>query len=268
VTTNTGSIDLLYFGDEVDGINQPCKPVGSFTPPLGDTMERRAVNAYPTCASIIKVSRSIIATRVDDYSTLPPDARPAFVVICGASDGKIYLQQLRTSLTDMNNRQQLDGADTVLDIRQPFVNTSRPIQPYHFDRVKTFTNMGSDGLILTGALDGTIRLWNIESSRMLNDTDSGSISMTLIYQLMGYKVWLGSIWTDGTRIISDGADNAIIVHDFSMALRSTTPLSTRLSNRFDDIDENPFDSDDGKKQAPSSPRSDGDSPSPDESPMI
>jgi hypothetical protein len=36
-----------------------------------------------------------------------------------------------------------------------------------------------------------------------------------IYALTGYKLWLGSICTDGHRIVSDGGENSIIVRDFS-----------------------------------------------------
>ena len=30
-----------------------------------------------------------------------------------------------------------------------------------------------------------------------------------------HQVWLGSICTDGQRLVSDGADNKIVIHDFS-----------------------------------------------------
>ena len=28
-------------------------------------------------------------------------------------------------------------------------------------------------------------------------------------------MWLGSVWSDGTRLVSDGRDNLVVVHDFS-----------------------------------------------------
>jgi hypothetical protein len=38
-----------------------------------------------------------------------------------------------------------------------------------------------------------------------------------LYGLGGYKVWIGSVCIDdeGKRLISDGMDDAVIVHDFS-----------------------------------------------------
>ena len=38
---------------------------------------------------------------------------------------------------------------------------------------------------------------------------------TCLYAIGGYKVWLGSLATDGKRLVSDGRDNAVLVHDFS-----------------------------------------------------
>ena len=39
----------------------------------------------------------------------------------------------------------------------------------------------------------------------------------VLYALGGYKAWIGSVCVDdeGKRLISDGMDDAVIVHDFS-----------------------------------------------------
>jgi WD40 repeat protein len=65
---------------------------------------------------------------------------------------------------------------------------------------------------MSAGQDGTIRVWNVSSPQKRD----------CLYQLTGYKVWLGSLWTDGRRLVSDGSDNTIIVHDFGA---STNPSS-------------------------------------------
>ncbi|KAL3927066.1 MAG: hypothetical protein SGPRY_002996 [Prymnesium sp.] len=63
--------------------------------------------------------------------------------------------------------------------------------------------------LVSGAHDGTLCVWRLfgagEKPRVL-------------YRLAGYKVWLGSVCTDGQRLVSDGADNALICHDFAFKL--------------------------------------------------
>ncbi len=36
------------------------------------------------------------------------------------------------------------------------------------------------------------------------------------YALTGYKLWLGSVWTDGKRLLSDGGEQSIVIRDFSL----------------------------------------------------
>jgi len=35
-----------------------------------------------------------------------------------------------------------------------------------------------------------------------------------LYGYGGYKVWLGAVGVDDTTLLSDGADNCVIVHKF------------------------------------------------------
>ena len=53
-------------------------------------------------------------------------------------------------------------------------------------------------------------MWDLSSAVV-----PGESGVKALFGLGGYKVWLGSVWTDGRRIISDGRDNAVVVHDFS-----------------------------------------------------
>jgi len=66
---------------------------------------------------------------------------------------------------------------------------------------------GPPGLLISGAHDGTLRVWDLEGGA------GGEPSC--LYGLGGYKVWLGSVCTDGRRLVSDGMDNSLVVHDFS-----------------------------------------------------
>ena len=59
--------------------------------------------------------------------------------------------------------------------------------------------------LLSGGQDGTVRVWNLDAS---DDKSTG------LYLLSGFKVWLGSLWSDGERLISDGSDNAIKILNF------------------------------------------------------
>ncbi len=88
------------------------------------------------------------------------------------------------------------------------------------------------GLIASASQDGQIRVWDCSYHRTDDETivtddeddedeaqfdDIGGLDRRpqSLYALMGYKVWLGSIFSNGKRLVSDGADNAIVVHDFS-----------------------------------------------------
>lgn len=103
-------------------------------------------------------------------------------------------------------------------------DATRPAQtllPSHGGAVVALRGRASSGLLVSGARDGTMRVWDLSASAAAKGTDGGSdggggasAAAKCLYGLGGYKVWLGSICTDGRRLVSDGSDNTVVVHDF------------------------------------------------------
>ena len=100
----------------------------------------------------------------------------------------------------------------------------------------------ADGLLISAAHDGTVRVWDV--------APRGGGPVRCLYGLVGYKVWLGSVVTDGTRLVSDGSDNVVIVHDFSRGVSEAEeedgesdmdPLSGLGDDDDDDFDDDELD---------------------------
>lgn len=127
----------------------------------------------------------------------PSDTSHALVV--GSSDGTLYCRHLRPT-----------GSASVYADDKP----AEQLRPSHGGSCIALTPLGAGGatagLFASGAHDGTIRIWNLAGTK-----ESGETGPVCIYGLGGYKVWLGSVCTDGQRLVSDGRDNAVLVHDFS-----------------------------------------------------
>jgi len=131
-------------------------------------------------------------------------------IITGGSDGSMV-------------RIRLDDAGGFSDMLE------EALLPNHNGQVVALLPRGSD-LLISGAQDGTIRIWDMQGpsikDRMRENPEA--LGPKCLYGLAGYKVWLGSINTDGQRLVSDGADNKIVVHDFSPAAASEDePNTTR-----------------------------------------
>ena len=63
-------------------------------------------------------------------------------------------------------------------------------------------------LVATASEDGTMRVWDLAPAA------DGDRAPEVCYGLGGYKVWLGSVCATDRRLISDGSDNTVVVHDF------------------------------------------------------
>jgi WD40 repeat protein len=150
-------------------------------------------------------------------------------VIVGGSKGSLYQRPLGI--------QTLNG---MISERQPLMDmddgsTERRIRPNHLGQIVAICSP-SPGLFVTGSHDGTMRVWDCSRYKNEDDEDDNEegtpsdISIEIVgddsqnevqtkkprvlYALSGYKVWLGSIFTNDRKLVSDGADNSIIVHSF------------------------------------------------------
>jgi WD40 repeat protein len=131
-------------------------------------------------------------------------------------------------------RLNIDSLEYVSDSK-PFLNDDSlrgRLRPSHRNLVMALSSP-SPGLILTGSQDGTIRVWNCSYYRneeagnnIIHDDDDEEEAYyddigvldkrpKCLYALTGYKAWLGSMFTNGKKLITDGSDNTIVSHDFS-----------------------------------------------------
>ncbi|CAJ1964530.1 unnamed protein product [Cylindrotheca closterium] len=111
-----------------------------------------------------------------------------YAIVCGGGDGTIWTQALKMdSYGDISQDEPVTG---------PLIK----FRPPHAAPVKCLANP-IPGFLVSGGLDGSLRVWDLEERESL-------------YQFVGYKIWMGSIWTDGYRLATDGSDNGITIHNF------------------------------------------------------
>ena len=60
-------------------------------------------------------------------------------------------------------------------------------------------------LLVSGALDGTLRVWDIRKGKAL-------------YGMLGHTAYLSKVQVDGPHLLADGTNNVMLVHDFSVVL--------------------------------------------------
>lgn len=85
-------------------------------------------------------------------------------------------------------------------------------QPNHVGPVISLASR-PEGLIVSVGHDGMLRM----TQTWIGGKHAMICSPLPLYGLGGYKVWIGSVCVDdeGKRLVSDGMDDAVIVHDFS-----------------------------------------------------
>lgn len=74
---------------------------------------------------------------------------------------------------------------------------------------------GCDGRLVSGAQDGTIRVWDLDLTTSKPGEKIRAIRRDARYAVLGHTVWLGSTYADADRIICDGANNVLLEYDFT-----------------------------------------------------
>jgi WD40 repeat protein len=157
-------------------------------------------------------ARSVAFVPVCGEGTAPP----SYCLVVGGSDGALHARFLGDDAND-------DAGDP--GVGDPFAGAPPPLEltPSHGGACVALTPLGeaASGLFVSGAHDGTCRLWDLDWSPDKGLPPSGGgvggggEGPVCLFGLGGYKVWLGSVATDGRRLVSDGRDNSVLVHDFS-----------------------------------------------------
>merc|ERR1712174_182109 len=134
-----------------------------------------------------------------------------YAVVVGGGNGEMWISDIHPSFMPMSSGDDVDKA-TEENKGKLFVdNSAQKFQPNHVGSVISLASRGD--IVVSVGHDGMLRLtqaWIGRQSTLRKEP-------TALYGLGGYKVWVGSICIDeeGKRLVSDGMDDAVIVHDFS-----------------------------------------------------
>ena len=150
--------------------------------------------------------------------------------------------------------------------------TTQKIRPKHMGPIVSLASP-SPGLFVTASHDGTMRVWDCsladgeeeededddddddddeeEEDNNVPEENKGSTASSLsetrpkmpkvLYALSGYKVWLGSVFANDRKLVSDGADNTVIVHSFDED-EDAILRSQQEDDEDNDLGDDPFSS--------------------------
>jgi len=74
---------------------------------------------------------------------------------------------------------------------------------------------GCPGRLVSGAHDGTIRVWDLDLTSTKPGQRIKTIRRDARYAVLGHTIWLGGVYADAERIVCDGANNVLLEYDFT-----------------------------------------------------
>lgn len=209
VGTSSGAINLISSDEDHDESKGKLRKLDTWIPKKGVPVRSIGIAPFPIAMCDINDGENDSSER--DYES---EDEFAWSLVSGGYDGYLHTIPLK-----------IDRDSGVIHEKLPLgepaeINTV-VMQPAHSGPVMCISYR-KGGIILSGAQDGTIRVWDF-TPRCASDAGINqgvakvAYDPVCLYGLGGYKVWLGSISTggDGLRLISDGSDNTIVVHNFS-----------------------------------------------------
>ena len=207
--TASGTVHLFSTDEDLDESQGQLRKLGEWTPKKD--MPARSVVIAPFPVSLCGMSSEENDSDDRDYDN---EEDFAWSLVSGGNDGCLHAIPL-----------SIDCDSDVIDEEFPLGTSVEEdtvaMQPPHNGPVTSLA-WRKGGILLSGAQDGTIRVWD-STPRCASDASVNQGVSEVAYDprclfgLGGYKVWLGSVVTgdNGLRLISDGSDNTVIVHNFS-----------------------------------------------------
>ena len=207
--TASGTVHLFSTDEDLDEGPGQLRKLGEWTPKKD--MPARSVVIAPFPVSLCGISSEENDSDDRDYDN---EEDFAWSLVSGGNDGCLHAIPL-----------SIDCDSDVIDEEFPLGTSVEEdtvaMQPPHNGPVTSLA-WRKGGILLSGAQDGTIRVWD-STPRCASDASVNQGVSEVAYDprclfgLGGYKVWLGSVVTgdNGLRLISDGSDNTVIVHNFS-----------------------------------------------------
>ena len=252
VGTASGSVELFSSDEDLDGEKGQLRRLDSWKP-KAENIPARSVAIAPFPISLCDLSEdSPSNSDFDDSRDYEAEEDFMWSLVSGYMDGSLHAIPLNINY-DSDSIDEDCPLGTGDESEASDLDESVEMRPPHNGPVTCITSR-KGGILVTGAQDGTIRIWD-STPRCASDASVNqgvareSYDPRCLYGLGGYKVWLGSASTsgDGLRLVSDGSDNTIIVHDFSVPEETEDENDGRTDGdrNGNDDDDDDDDDDDG-----------------------